>query len=100
MSKCWLMKFCCLNYYTPTVKNLDNMFLGLTVFLDLCLRKLEIYILYANNCIAIMMLHLLIEQKKLDIDKVDDLSDNALKEICKECSISINRRSRVSVVFR
>ena len=47
-----------------------------------------------------MMLHLLIKQEKLDIDKVDDLSDNVLKEICKECSISINRRSRVSVVFR
>ena len=42
---------------------------------------------------------MLIQQKKLNIDKVFDLPDDTLKEICKECSISVNPRSALSVVL-
>ena len=44
-----------------------------------------------------VMLHLLIQQKKFNVNNIDNLPEERLKEICKECSISTNRRSVVSV---
>lgn len=48
-----------------------------------------------------VMLHLLIQRKKFNVNNIDNLPEERLKEICKECSISTNRRSVVSVfLFR
>ena len=43
------------------------------------------------------MLHLLLQQQKVQIDNINNLLVEILKEICNKCKISTSQRSIVSI---